>query len=133
MSKSIVKAVALLAASPRLQKEDLLTEVDLRVSLIQALISLGLQAVEDLLQEAVVRLAGPRYGRKGQDQPYRRWGGQPGSVYLADQKLPLHVPRVRNLSTHTEVPLHSYHRLQIPRKMDEGLLRRVLQGIACRQ
>ena len=66
----------------------------LGIALIQALIPLGLDAVSALLQEEVTRLAGPRYQRKEADQAHRRWGGQPGSVYLADQKLPIQVPRV---------------------------------------
>ena len=68
--------------------------LDTRIALIQALIPLGLDAVSALLQEEVTRLAGPRYQRKEADQAHRRWGGQPGSVYLADQKLPIQVPRV---------------------------------------
>lgn len=35
-------------------------EIDVRVSLIQALIPLGLAAVEDLLQQEVTQLAGAR-------------------------------------------------------------------------
>ena len=93
---------------------------------------LGLQAVAEELQRAVVELAGPRYQRKGSDQPLRRWGSQLGSVYLADQKLPVDVPRVRNVANHTEVPLDVYQALQTPRQMDEGLLLRMLKGIATR-
>ena len=63
--------------------------LDTCIALIQALIPLGLDAVSALLQEEVTRLAGPRYQRKEADQAHRRWGGQPGSVYLADQKLPV--------------------------------------------
>ena len=93
---------------------------------------MGLQAVAEELQRAVVELAGPRYQRKGSDQPLRRWGSQLGSVYLADQKLPVDVPRVRNVANHTEVPLDVYQALQTPRQMDEGLLLRMLKGIATR-
>ena len=80
----------------------------------------------------LVELAGPRYERKGSDQPLRRWGSQPGSVYLGDQKLPVKVPRVRNVGSDTEVPLRAYQALQTPRQMDEGLPLRMLKGIATR-
>jgi len=103
-------------------------DLDARIEAIQLLIPLGLQAVTEELQRAVVELAGPRYQRKGLDQPLRRWGSQRGSVYLADQKLPVEVPRVRNVDGDTEVPLRAYQALQTPRKMDEGLLK----GIATR-
>ena len=91
-----------------------------------------IEAVRRWLQKAVVELAGPRYQRKASDQPLRRWGSQLGSVYLADQKLPVDVPRVRNVANDTEVPLDVYQALQTPRQMDEGLLLRMLKGIATR-
>ena len=107
--------------------------LDTRIVLIQALIPLGLDAVSALLQEEVTRLAGPRYERKEADQAHRRWGGQPGSVYLSDQKLPIQVPRVRNVETQTEVLLDAYQALQSPRQVDDGLLLRVLNGLSTRQ
>lgn len=133
MNKRTRKATQSPPPSPRPTQEAILADLDLRLALIQALIPLGLEAVEGLLQEEVLRLAGPRYDRKAADQPYRRWGRQPGSVYLADQKLPVQVPRVRNVATATEVPLHTYQELQTPRQGDDGLMLRVLKGIACRQ
>ncbi len=109
-----------------------LEDVNTRVALIQALIPLGLQAVEEVLQQVVRTLAGPRYARDDRSPHLVRWGQQPGSVYLADQKLPIHVPRVRNRQTATEVPLQTYARLQEPRAADEGVLRRILYGLSCR-
>jgi transposase-like protein len=111
---------------------ELVGDLDVRIEAIQWLIPLGLEAVREELQRAVQELAGPRYQRKAIDQPYRRWGAQSGSVYLADQKLPVKVPRVRNVDDRTEVPLDAYQALQTPRKMDEGLLSRMLKGIATR-
>ena len=105
-------------------------EIDVRVSLIQALIPLGLAAVEDLLQQEVTQLAGARYARK--EAACRRWGEQPGSVYLADQKVPLEVPRVRDVVRNEEVSLTSYQALQQPRSLDEGLLLRILRGLSSR-
>jgi putative transposase len=62
-----------------------------------------------------------------------RWGGQPGSLYLADQKVQTRVPRVRNVAENKEVPLESYRLLQKPRNGDEGVMRRVLYGLSCRK
>ena len=64
-------------------------DLDSRIEAIQWLIPLGLKAVTEELHRAVIELAGPRYQRKGSDQPLRRWGSQSGSVYLGDQKLPV--------------------------------------------
>lgn len=107
-------------------------DLDTRIALIQALIPLGLQAVDDVLQQEVAALAGPRYARADGTPHVVRWGRQPGSIYLADQKLSVQVPRVRNRQAGIEVPLQSYARLQQPRAADEGVLRRILYGLSCR-
>jgi hypothetical protein len=62
-----------------------------------------------------------------------RWTRQRGSVYLADQKLPIEVPRVRDRHRHVEVPLPTDERLQQPRTGDPGLLHKVLGGLSRRE
>ncbi len=109
-----------------------LEDVDVRVALIQSLIPLGLAAVEEILQNEVAALTGKRYSRKTCKTRNRRWGTQRGSVYLSDQKVPVAVPRVRDVVANEEVSLEAYRRLQRPRDMDEGLLLRVLGGLATR-
>jgi putative transposase len=53
-------------------------------------------------------------------------------VYLLDQKVPVRVPRVRDRRLGVEIPLESYRRLQQPQAVEEGMLRRVLYGLSCR-
>jgi len=128
--KRVKRTVSIGRVAPETVEQ--VADLDSRIEAIQWLIPLGLKAVTEELQRAVVDLAGPRYERKGSDQPQRRWGSQPGSVYLSDQKLPVEVPRVRNVDSGSEVPLRAYQALQTPRQMDEGLLLRMLKGIATR-
>lgn len=111
-----------------------LENIDTRVALVQALIPIGLQYVTELLQDEVEQLAGVRYSRqKGPARENYRWGQQSGSVYLGEQKVPLEVPRVRNLTTDKEVTLDSYKKLQSPAELDEKLLLKVLYGLSCHQ
>jgi putative transposase len=109
-----------------------LNALDTRVELIQALIPLGLEAVQELLQQEVTALAGARYQRGGGVPGYGRWGSQPGSVYLADQKVAVTVPRVRNVRRDQEVPLTSYQSLRQPRRAEEAAVRKILKGLSCR-
>ena len=104
-----------------------------KVELIQALIPIGLEAVAEELERDVERLAGLKHSRKGGLPGHYRWGGQPGSVYLADQKVKTRIPRVRNVLENAEVPLESYRLLQRPRNGDEGVMRKVLYGLSCRK
>lgn len=102
------------------------------LSMIQALIPLGLRAVEERLQAEVTALAGRRYAHGDEHPGVVRWGRQPGSIFLADQKLPLAVPRVRDSARREELELPTYEALQTPRSLDAGLYRRVLGGLSCR-
>ena len=128
--KRVKRIVSIGTVSPAAVEQ--VEDLDARIEAIQLLIPLGLQAVNEELHRAVVELAGVRYQRKELDQPLRRWGAQRGSVSLGDQRLPIDVPRVRNVASDTEVPLDAYQALQTPRQMDEGLLLRMLKGIATR-
>lgn len=78
-------------------------------------------------------LAGTRYCRTGGQAGVVRWGQQRGSVYLADQKLPIPVPRVRNRAVTPAVALTTYEQLHRPRAADAGLFRKILVGLTCRQ
>ena len=128
-----VKAIHKDDATSHTPLEAEMSALDMRIELIQALIPLGLDAVAEELQNEVTHLAGQRYTRKKQQNPNRRWGSQQGSVYLSDQKVPICVPRVRNVVTDEEVSLQTYHHLQHPRRMDEGLLLRMIKGIGAYQ
>jgi putative transposase len=98
-----------------------------RLAMIQMLIPLGLKAVEDELCAEVEMLAGKRYSR-GSDLD--RWGNNPGSVFLGDQKVAIRVPRVRNIVLGKEVALESYERLQSPKVIDDIVLARAINGIS---
>lgn len=105
-------------------------QINSKWELIQQLIPLGLKAVEEELQAEVKALVGNRHSRK--EHNLRSWGSNPGSVYLADAKVKVRVPRVRDVDAGEEWPLESYRQLQKPRLMEEMVLNRVLKGISQR-
>lgn len=106
-------------------------EVDARLELIRELIPLGLAEVGRMLDEEVERLAGPRHQRKGPEGAPYRYGSNPGSVRLGGQRHAVRVPRVR--SETGEVRLSAYEQLHGGAGVvDEGLFRKVLLGISCR-
>lgn len=108
-------------------------EVDAKVELIQALIPIGLMAVSQTLEAEVTALAGERYSRHGGQPRLARHGSNGSSVCLAGQRVPLRVPRVRNVPRNEEVPLASLQAFRAAEgSVDETLLRRVLYGVSCR-
>lgn len=105
-------------------------DMDVKVTLIQALIPVGLEQVGELLQKEVLNLAGPK-GTHGKEST--RWGNQWGSVYLTDQKLPIKIPRVRNKTRDKEIPLESYQKLQKPYCADDQVFKKLLNGLSMRK
>jgi transposase-like protein len=105
-------------------------DIDVKVALIQALIPEGLKAVNEKLQEEVRSLAGEKH-RHGKENV--RWGEQPGSLYLSDQKVPILVPRVRNKLRNTEVPLNYYQKFQEPYQGGEQVFKKLLNGLSTRK
>ena len=106
-------------------------DLDPRVELVRQLIPLGLAEVGRMLDEEVEELAGRRHARKAEAEAGYRHGHNPGSVKLGGQRHPVRVPRVRGPAG--EVRLESYEQLHgSAGELDEGLLRKVLLGISCR-
>ena len=105
--------------------------VNMMAELIQALIPIGLRYVKEVLEQEVNAIAGQRYEHEGGVGP-DRWGKQWGSVYLRDQKLPIQIPRVRDRRCRREIRLKAYEQLQAPQNGDEGVLKRILGGLSCR-
>lgn len=105
--------------------------IDSRALVIQTLLPLGLEYAKNWLDEEVAELTGGKYDRNRANDN-RRWGRQPGSIFLGESKVRINVPRVRNLAEKAEVPLSKYQALQKQQIMDEAALRKVLAGISCR-
>jgi transposase-like protein len=98
-----------------------------RMSMIQTLIPLGIAAAAEEMRKEADALIGAMHVR---GKVYGPWGANRGSICLADQKVKIRVPRVRNRRENVEVPLRSYERLQHPGVLEEMALRRVINGIS---
>ena len=87
-----------------------------------------------LLDDEVEELCGRRYERlKQEDTCYMRHGSNKGSVYLGGEKVPIKVPRVRDVKNNEEKPLEMYRRYRRPSEREqEKLLTSVVLGISQR-
>ena len=108
-------------------------EFNPKLELIQKLIPIALKHLEEILEDEVARLVGPRYSHNEENHRYKRWGKQQGSVYLAGQKVSLLVPRVRDVKNKREVQLSSYRQLQESNSTDEQLFIKIMHGLSCQK
>ena len=128
--KAKVKVIHKRKMTKEMLKQLQTDNLDVTVELIQALIPYGLKAVGEKLQAEVELLAGERY-KHGKGNT--RWGEQPGSIYLRDQKIPIMVPIVRNKQLNTEISLEVYKKLQEPYLSDRQTMLKLLNGISMRK
>lgn len=92
-------------------------------------LELGRQIAEAILYLEREEVAGPHYdpSRKG----LYKWASEPGSVYLAGQKVPVDRPRLRRDGK--EVRLKSYQAMHQSAGFSEQLLGQVLSGLSARR
>nr|WP_272504796.1 transposase [Salinibacter ruber] len=84
---------------------------------------------EEVLDEEVASLAGERYSRKEDGNPFRRWGSNSGSIRIDGEKVPIDVPRVRDTDAGEERSLESY---QAMRSAEVGpeMVKAILLGLS---
>ncbi len=98
-----------------------------RMSMIQALVPLGIAAAAEEMRKEADALIGELHVR---GKVYGPWGANRGSICLGDQKVRVLVPRIRNRQRNEEVRLPSYQRLQSQGVLEELALKRVINGIS---
>ena len=103
---------------------------DSRAEMISLLIPLGLEALKQEFLKEIEAHVGSCYSRKNHGR--RRWGKNPGSVFLGDVKVPLEIPRVRDTKNNREIALKSYEYFQDSQRIDDQIFRRVIKGLSSR-
>lgn len=101
---------------------------DGKQALDECTMKMGRILVEAILYTEREQMAGPEYHPAG---TCRKWGAQPGSIYLGDRKVRIAHPRLRD--DRVEVALPCYTRLRRPGAFSEELLARSLRGLSARK
>ena len=107
--------------------------VDIKISLLQNHLSICQIMINELLEEEVTQKAGARYKReKPNDGRYSRWGFNPGSVRIGDQKLKVEVPRIYDNEQDKNTMLNRYEDLKQLPEQTEQLINGILLGLSMR-
>src|SRR3954454_14619388 len=89
--------------------------------------------INSLLQTATEQQTGPRYCRvKPHAGNYSRWGFNPGSVTIGNQKLPVAVPRIIDKTTGQVDNIPLYDALKDLPDQKEEMVLSVLKGLSTR-
>jgi transposase-like protein len=107
--------------------------IDIKVSLLTQHLSICQLIINQILEEEVSMLSGPRYSH---DKPnlgaFSRYGFNPGSVRVGDKKVAIDVPRVMNNRTGTFETLQRYTDLKQLDEPTDQLVHGVLYGLSTR-
>ena len=116
---------------PKSLRQTLEAPFEIKMALIEHHMELARMLVREILDEEVCQLAGERYSR---DKPYggrySRWGSNPGSVRIGEERVPVEVPRVRDNYEQQCHRLESYQALHGGVELSDHLYDNVLLGLA---
>jgi transposase-like protein len=97
---------------------------EVKLALLQHHLELARIFVSGLLEEEVEEKAGERYSHD--DSRFSRWGKNPGSVRIGEEKVPITVPRMVDPETGETCSPERYHEMkklsEMTRKMQEAIL-----------
>jgi len=102
---------------------------DVKLALLQHHAEMARLLAEDMLEGEVKDLTGERYGRKSSENSLRRWGTNPGSIRIDGERVPIEVPRVRDVEAGEERPLQSYQAMKAS-KVGKELTDAILLGLS---
>ena len=120
-------------ALPTHLRDVLSNGLEVKLHLLQHYAEMALLLAQELLDEEVTMLCGARYTReKPLNGRYSRWGTNPGSIRLQDERVPIEIPRVRDMEADIERPLETYQKMKTPVQLDSRLEEAILLGLSQR-
>ena len=90
----------------------------------------GLELMQLIMDNEVHQLAGERYQRRENQQPFR-WGYEKGFLVVDGQKVPIQRPRLRSDDGH-EQPLGSYELFRRSKPLDAAVWNKLMLGLSTR-
>ena len=82
-------------------------------------------------QDEVHEKAGIRYERVSrEEQKYRRWGSNPGSIKIGDERVKMEIPRLYNTETNKTEGLENYKKLREIETPADELVRKIIFGLS---
>lgn len=105
--------------------------LDIKFEILQHHFEIVRLLINEILYTEVESLCGRRYSHKKPHKGrYSRWGHNPGSVKVGNQRIRLDVPRVYDQSEQENISLQNYNQLRKLGKIDDQLSKAILLGVS---
>jgi len=93
-------------------------------------LSIGQMVAESIMLMEREELAGPDYHPI--NPRLQKWAHEEGSIYIADQKVKINRPRLRDIED-GEVSLKSYEKLRQSGQFSEEMLEKIMRGVSAQK
>ncbi|HUA47113.1 MAG TPA: IS256 family transposase [Solirubrobacteraceae bacterium] len=103
-----------------------------REGLLALSVEVGLGVLQELLEEEVVELVGPK-GKWNPDRTAVRHGHEDGEVTLGGRRVKVRRPRARTADGEAELPLSTYEHFSDRDPLEGVVLERMLAGVSTRK
>jgi len=84
--------------------------------------------INQLLEDEVHKKAGEKYEHSS--KKYSRWGSNPGSVKIGNERIRMEIPRLYNKNQERTEGLDNYKKLRAAEVSSEKLMRKILFGLS---
>lgn len=107
--------------------------MDVKLEIMNSHLTLCQMIANQIMNEEMIRLSGERYSRdKPHEGRYSRWGSNPGSIRVGDQRVNVEVPRVRDMQAGECQSLESYEKLREVDSLSDQIVAGVIKGLSVR-
>jgi putative transposase len=108
-------------------------DLDVKLQAMQHHMDITRMLINDILEDEVINHTGTRYNHsKPNDGRYSRWGFNPGSVKIGNQKIPVSVPRIYDNKSKRNQSLQTYEKLKEIGDVNDSVLKAMILGLSTR-
>jgi transposase-like protein len=112
-------------------REVLDTEAHTKLALLKNRLEIDLILIDEILEDEVRQYTGERYSHnKPNNGRYSRWGSNPGSVWVGEEKVNIDVPRIYDKKERRNKTLENYEKLKEIEPDEERLMKAILYGLS---
>ncbi len=102
-----------------------------KLALLKHQFEISMLLINDMLEDEVTQYAGERYSHKKPNKGrYNRWGTNPGSVWIGEEKVSIDVPRIYDNENNCNKSLENYAKLKSIEPDEGRLLKAMLHGLS---
>ncbi len=105
--------------------------LETQISLFSNFLEVAKLLANQIIDDEVKEKAGERYNReKPEEGRYSRWGSNPGSIRIGEEKVKVKVPRIRDNKGLVTISPESYQKLRSIELPSESLMKKTILGLS---